>query len=142
MRKGIDIGRRLSRIGNKMRRIFDGAFADSEITGTQASIIHFLARETARREVFQRDVELEFDIRRSSVSSVIGGLEKKGFIRRESVAEDARLKKIVLTDRGRGVSSQVAELIEWIDGELTGGLDDDELVILDRLLAKVQNNLS
>ena len=42
-----------------------------------------------------------FDIRRSSVSTMISCVEKKGYIKRESIPTDKRINKIVLTEEGR-----------------------------------------
>ena len=38
-------------------------------------------------------------------------MEKKGFIRRESVAHDARLKKVTLTEKGIKSHRRIEELI-------------------------------
>ena len=50
-----------------------------------------------KRDVYQRDLENHFELRRSTVSSSLSVLEKKGLIKRLPVSHDARLKKLVLT---------------------------------------------
>lgn len=141
MPEQIDIGRQISRVSNKIRQRFDGAFADSGITGTQASILHFLARVSPRKDVYQRDIEAEFSIRRSSVTSVLNGLEQGGYIRRESVSEDARLKRIVLTEKALDMAAQVTSLTQEINGLLIKNMLPDELLYLDELLKKIGANL-
>ena len=69
-----------------------------ETTGGNAHIIMFLARNR-NREIYQHTIEQKFCITRSTASRVLALMEKKGLIARESVAHDARCKRIVLTDK-------------------------------------------
>ena len=71
-----------------------------ETTGGNAHIIMFLARNRDR-EIYQHTIEQKFCITRSTASRVLALMEKKGLIARESVAHDARCKRIVLTDKSR-----------------------------------------
>ena len=50
--------------------------------------------------VFQRDIEREFSITRSTVTNILQLMERKGYIERRSVPQDARLKQLVLTEEG------------------------------------------
>lgn len=52
-------------------------------------------------EIYQKDIEKYFGICRSGVTNIIQALEKKGLVYRASVASDARLKKVMLTEAGR-----------------------------------------
>ncbi|MCD8025604.1 MAG: MarR family transcriptional regulator [Clostridiales bacterium] len=44
-------------------------------------------------DIFQKDIEAEFAIARSTVTSILKLMEKKNYIRRISIESDARLKK-------------------------------------------------
>lgn len=95
---------------------------DAQITKMHMWILGFLYmhRET---DIFQKDVEAEFSITRSTVTNILQLMEKKGLIRRESVASDARLKKIVLTEKGESTHIQhiagMNEFEEYLDGLIT-----------------------
>ena len=52
------------------------------------------------KEVFQRDIQEQFSIRRSTVTGILQLMEKNGLITRSSVERDARLKKLELTPPG------------------------------------------
>lgn len=70
------------------------------ITGEQCRIISYIAHRTAHGEcVYQRDLEDDFGVKRSSVASILGNLEKSGYIARSVCEEDARIKRITLTER-------------------------------------------
>ena len=55
--------------------------------------------EGKEKDIFQKDLEKEFDLKRSSVSLLLNNMEKSDLIQRVPVAEDARLKKIILTEK-------------------------------------------
>ena len=55
--------------------------------------------ENPGRDVFQKDIEAECGMARSTVAGVVKLMERKGLIRRESVASDARLKKALQLTR-------------------------------------------
>ena len=62
-------------------------------------IIGFIQeREEKNIDTFQKDIEKEFSINRSTTSEMIKLMCKKGMIKRVAVSHDARLKKIVLTE--------------------------------------------
>ena len=72
-----------------------------ETTGMQGWIIGFLHRNEDR-DMFQRDVEAEFNIRRSTATGILQLMEKTASSA-GAVAYDARLKKLVLTPKALAV---------------------------------------
>lgn len=141
MSQNIDIAKEISVISNKIRHLLDASCAGIGITGTQASILHFIYKNGKNNDVFQRDIETEFNIRRSSVTSVLHGLEQNGFIRRESVKEDARLNKLVLTDKAIEISEHIKGIRNGINDTLLKQLENEDIAYLDSLLTKMGENL-
>ena len=89
-------------VSKNIRYFFDLAMAESGLTSIQTRILgHLRHVEEEGRCVFQREIEDIFRIKRSSVTSVLQTLEKKGLIIRESIPEDARVKKLVLTEEAK-----------------------------------------
>ena len=89
-------------VSKNIRYFFDLAMAESGLTSIQTRILgHLRHAEEEGRCVFQREIEDIFRIKRSSVTSVLQTLEKKGLIIRESIPEDARVKKLVLTEKAK-----------------------------------------
>ena len=80
--------------------------------------------------------------RRSTVSSQLDTLEKKGLIQRVPVSHDARLKKLVLTEEGLRISGQVLLVLEQMNDFMIQGLSQEETVVLTNLLRKIEQNLS
>jgi DNA-binding MarR family transcriptional regulator len=137
-----DCSRKILVIGNKVRRFLDASFARIGLTGPQGAILHFIYTQGKHRDIFQRDVEAEFDIRRSSVTSVLQGLEQSGFIRRENVEDDGRLKKLTLTDKAVKISKHIAELLDKTNKMLIKNLEKQDIDYFDTLLEKIDANIS
>ena len=89
-------------VSKNVRYFLDHAMSESGLTSIQSRILgHLRHAQDDGRNVFQREIEDVFRIKKSSVTSVLQTLEKKGLIVRESIPEDARVKKLVLTKEAR-----------------------------------------
>ena len=97
--------------------------------------------ENRDRDIFQKDFEEKFSIRRSTASNILKLMEKNGFITRESVESDARLKKIVLTEKAVRVHNSIAEDIEKREKKLTKGLTDEEIEAFFSIVQKLKTNI-
>ncbi len=83
-------------------RVIEKQMADLGMTSIQSRMIGYLYFQSRRqRKVFQGQLEEEFKIRKSSVTSVIQILEKKGLVRRTGVPGDG--------DRASGASGGTGE---------------------------------
>ncbi len=113
---------------------------DEGLTGIQAWALHYLFRN-ADRDVFQRDVEAEFRIRRSTATELLKAMERGGLIRRVPVDYDARLKKIVLTDYAQDIRKQVGEQIRRSEEKMTEGFSQEELDRFFSFVDRMRRNL-
>jgi len=135
------LGKMVRILSNLIQRKIENELNQSgiEITSSQARIISFVYRQSKLRNIYQKDIEEEFDIRRSTVTNTLQLLEKDGYIQRVSVNEDARLKKILLTDKGIEIYEIVRNCITKVEEELNSVYSKDELndlfFLLDKLYA-------
>lgn len=135
------LGKAIHMVGNQMKRLFDNAALEYGLTSIQSRMIRYLYLESEKRDVYQRDIEEEFNIRRSSVSSVLQLLEKKGYIERVSVKKDGRLKKIVLTGTGKLIQEKVHSLIQEGEQSLKDELTEEELNLFMDILSRLSKKL-
>ncbi len=139
----IIIGRELRTLNNAIRRRVDNSPIKHEIddvTGTNGWIIGFLS-DRRDQDVFQRDIEREFGITRSTASKVLMLMEKKGLVERVGVPHDARLKKIVLTPRSLELCDKMCRDREQTEAALTRGFTDAELAQLASYLERLRDNI-
>ena len=112
------------------------------LTDTQAIVLDYILEESKKRDVFAKDLETFFGIKASSVNSIVNYLEKAGFIRRESLPDDRRLKRLVLTARAREVEPWLLEVIYNSIMDVFAGFTEEELQNLKSLMEKMKVNLS
>ena len=88
----------LKQANNNMLRHLDQFAKQYDLTGNQMAIIDFITNH-ANHEVFQRDIEHEFEIQRSTTTVLLQRMEKKDLIERFTSLKDARQKAVALTDK-------------------------------------------
>lgn len=138
------VGLELRSLNNMIRRFFEFSSHKKEIetvTGNNGWIIGFLA-DNPDREIFQRDIEEHFTITRSTASKVLSLMEQKGLVRRMSVLQDARLKKIVLTDKAHDIRKIMLDDREKLENTLMKGFTEDEVELLVNYLTRMKENIS
>ena len=97
--------------------------------------------ENRDRDIFQKDFEEKFLTRRSTASNMLKLMEKDGYIKRVSVENDARLKKIVLTDNAIKTHTAICRDIAAREKRLRKGLTDEELEAFFRIVEKLKKNM-
>ena len=124
------------------RRINQFARANGveQATPMHGWIIEYLYRHRDT-PVFQRDIEREFSITRSTVTNILQLMERKGYIERQSVPQDARLKKLVLTEEGVRFHENTILSFKQTDDYVAGLLTEEENAELLRLLNKLRDAL-
>ena len=93
------------------------------------------------KEVFQKDMEADFHMAKSSVTAALQGLEKNGYIRREPVERDARLKKIVVTERGIQLHDSIKQSIEDMERKLAADLTPEQRQQLFAMWEQIKHRL-
>ena len=110
------------------------------ITGTHGWVIGYLYNNR-HRDIFQKDFEKEFDIRRSTASKILSLMESNDLIVRESVPYDARLKRIVLTEKAIEVQGVMEKAFGKMEEKIKEGISEEELAVFFRVLDKVNKNM-
>ena len=94
------------------------------------------------RDVYQKDLEATFHIRRSTASGILQIMVRDGLLVREPVEGDARLKRLVLTPIAQEQLSQMQQDLLRVENKATAALTKQELETLFTLLDKVRGSLA
>jgi DNA-binding MarR family transcriptional regulator len=124
-----NIGFNVRRLTNYIKRDMEKSSASGKIIlpkGVNGWAIHYFY-DNREKEIFQRDFEQRFSIRRSTASNILKTMEQNGFIQRVSVKNDARLKQIILTDKAIKIHEEIMKDIERREAVLRKGFSDDEI---------------
>ena len=138
-----DIGFQIRTLSHLVRRTVDQvAFAeqDDHPTDVQGWILGYLY-ENQGREIFQRDIQEHFSIRRSTVTGILQLMERNGLITRSSVERDARLKKLELTPRGVELHERVERSIRQVEDRLSQCLTPEEKATFLTICEKIRAHL-
>lgn len=140
----LKLGLDISRINHIISRKVDAAVInaiDDNLTVSQAYVIDFISNEGEDREIFQKDLEKEFDLKRSSISLMLNNMEKSDLIKRVPVADDARLKKIILTEKSIKLYENISTAIDSVENKLSENITLEEIKAFQRVLDKIRKNL-
>ena len=125
-------------VSNKLSRQLDNLLSTQGITHMQFAILSFITRYTKDgKDVFQKNLEVSFDIRPYSVSSILSLMEEKKLIKRVSVKNDARLRKIILTTEGTKKYNDVHAKVIMFENKIKSLFSEDEIKVFFNVLDKL-----
>lgn len=143
MRNGVGI--KIKKVQSLIRKTVHSSEpfkSNEELTNVIGWTIGFISRRDALGiETYQKDVESEFKISRSTATGLLQNMEKLGYLYREVSTEDSRLKRIVLTEKAIELNKKVINTFEQIENTLLIGFSEEEKTKLLEYLSRLENNL-
>lgn len=135
----------LRKVFCQIKRVFDSCTYISKMnkmTGTHGFIVGFLSKHSDK-DIFQRDLEKRFSVRRSTMSEILKLMEKNGLIERVPVDYDARLKKIILTEKAQEEQKLIEKEFAFYEQEFVKGISEEEMkaffCTLDKIMANAES---
>lgn len=115
---------------------------NEELTNVIGWTIGFVSRRNQEGiETYQKDVENEFKISRSTATGLLQNMEKLGYLYREVSQVDSRLKKIVLTEKSIDLHKKVILIFDKVENKLLNGFKEEEKEQLLSYLIRLERNL-
>ena len=110
--------------------------------GPQGQVVRFLDnREKNQDLVLIKDIEQELNITKSVASNLVKRMVQNDLVELEASPVDKRAKFVRLTDKSRSQMKQVKAFFERIDNQLMADIDEDELLIFEKVLGQLQENI-
>ena len=110
--------------------------------GPQGQVVRFLdGREENQDLVLIKDIEQELNITKSVASNLVKRMVQNDLVELEASPVDKRAKFVRLTDKSRSQMKQVKAFFERIDNQLMADIDEDELLIFEKVLNQLQENI-
>ncbi|NLV50213.1 MAG: MarR family transcriptional regulator [Clostridiales bacterium] len=143
MTEGKRLGVEVSKLANSIKRRVSKVTVEVEsefgLTAMQNWCLGLIYRRRGH-DIYQRDIEQAFNIRRSTATGILQLLEKNGFLYRVAVECDARLKKIVLTDKALAVCAKMRDILDECEQSFIRGLSEEELAVFYSVMEKIEDN--
>lgn len=135
-----DLGYRFKKIhdcfnsnGNKRARQF-------ELTKTQMDMLHYMFKNETK-EVTQRELEVQFSLKHSTVIGILGRMEKNGFVKISVCENDRRQRKVELLEKAYDVKVECKSHHDYMENRFKERFSQDELSNLIFLLDKAYDIL-
>jgi len=110
--------------------------------GPQGQVLRFLDHCEQKEElVLIKDIEQELNITKSVASNLVKRMVQNGLVELEASSSDKRAQFVRLTDKARSQMQQVKAFFERIDKQLIEDVDEDELLIFEKVLGQLQANI-
>ena len=135
----VKIGMEVRALSKYIGRYLNNIQSQYDITGPQGLILMYIYQTD--EDVYQRDIEKFFNIRRSTATGLITSLEEKEYIIKESVMSDARLKKLVLTKKAKNAVRLVDTQVVQLEEKMLQGINEEEIQTFRKIIAKMTKNL-
>ena len=134
-----DIGAKLKRIMNLTKREIDKSLGEDSITKSQGMVLRLLY--VSKTPIYQKDIEKELYIRRSTATNILNIMEQRELIKREQNKEDARKKRIIITEKGKKLEQENYCKIEQVENKIKSNLTEEEQNNLFMILDKIEKTL-
>ncbi len=131
----------ISVLSHKLRKRVNADVQNLGLTGIQSRVMHYILVKCTNGPVFQRDVEKDFGLSRSTATGILQLMEKNGLILRKSVSSDGRLKSLIPTEKAAHLDDRIGESLTQIEQRLTRGLSDTQLTLFLETAALMSANL-
>lgn len=140
MRKS-EIGKFIQIVSRQIKRNMDETLSCYNITGVQSMILEYIIQKSKKGDVFAKDIEGEFNMRKATVAGIIQLMESNGLILRKAKKEDTRRKKIILTKKALEIEKRIKQQVDLVEREITNQMTQTEKKMFLKLLKKASYNL-
>lgn len=139
--KGKNVGAKIQKLSHLMVQLKNRRMEHMGLTQQQANVINYLYNHPDR-DIYQKDIAAHLALKNSSVTSLIANLEKNGFLTKVPDPNDARHKKIVLTDRACREHLVCLDYVNAIEDRMMDGMSDEEKKTFNELLRRAISNIA
>ncbi|AAK80440.1 DNA-binding MarR family transcriptional regulator [Clostridium acetobutylicum] len=127
-------------IGMKLKTSADARLAELGLNSQQGRMIGYIY-ENQESGIIQKDLAQFFGRRGASITSMLQGLEKKGYIERRIPENNARQKNIYVLPKGAALVEEFNNIFLEVEESITKGLTKDEQKQLMSILIKVNRSM-
>ncbi|ASA20562.1 MarR family winged helix-turn-helix transcriptional regulator [Paenibacillus donghaensis] len=124
-------------IGMKIRSMANTRLSELDLNAQQGRMMGYIF-ENQDNGVIQKDLADHFNRKGATITSMLQGLEKKGYIKRVIPEDNERQKKIYLLKKGSDLVEEFNEIFMEVEKSITRGLNEKETETFMKLLIKVK----
>lgn len=138
----MEVGKAVNSLSHRLRRRSQAVQRSLGISEAQGRILNYILVESTLRDVYQRDIEKEFELRSATVTITLNALAEQGLIARIPDPKDGRRKRLVFTEKAAGIRAALQEEILGTESRMLTGITEEErkafLSIAERMLKNLE----
>ena len=123
------------RVHGRLRKLFE----PHGVHRGQGRLLHVLSEGDGAT---QSELAERMRIQPPSLTRMVKCMQQNGLVERRRDADDDRVVRVTLTDRGRELSREARRVLRNIEKELTAGFSERELAQISKLLTRMRDNLA
>ncbi|MBE9914421.1 MarR family transcriptional regulator [Paenibacillus donghaensis] len=127
-------------IGLKLKKRADESIKELGLNAQQGKIIDYIY-QNQDKNIIQKDLADRFHVRGASITSMLQGLEKRGFIERKIPASNERQKNIYVLPKAVELIEDFNASFQSVEDEIVQALTAEEKRTLKEMLIKINERL-
>ncbi|QOS79194.1 MarR family transcriptional regulator [Paenibacillus sp. JNUCC31] len=127
-------------IGLKLKKRADESIKELGLNAQQGKVIDYIY-QNQDNHIIQKDLADRFHLRGASITSMLQGLEQKGFIERKIPTDNERQKNIYVLPKAIELIEDFQESFQKVEEEIVQVLTDEEKQVLKKLLIKINERI-
>ncbi|VBB05956.1 Hypothetical protein LUCI_1167 [Lucifera butyrica] len=131
------IGKWITVLYRLRHSFYDRCFAEYGFGGSQ---FLFLLALSHREGATQDEISKHLNVDKATTARALAGLEKLGYVRRETSPDDLRAYKVFLTEQGRSLEPKIQIILRQWAGLIMEGFTPDEQKSAYDLLERMAQN--
>lgn len=128
-------------IGLKLKKRADESIKEQGLNAQQGKVIDYIY-QNQNNHIIQKNLADRFQLRGASITTMLQGLEQKGFIERKIPANNERQKNIYVLPKAIELIEEFQDSFRKVEEEIIQILTEEEKQILKDILIKINERLS
>lgn len=128
-------------IGLKLKKRADESIKEQGLNAQQGKVIDYIY-QNQNNHIIQKNLADRFQLRGASITTMLQGLEQKGFIERKIPANNERQKNIYVLPKAIELIEEFQDSFRKVEEEIVQILTEEEKQILKEILIKINEQLS
>jgi MarR family transcriptional regulator, organic hydroperoxide resistance regulator len=133
------LGPLIKRAYRNMTNLHDQKLLEYNLTTSQVGVLSLLWEKNGQT---QKELAEKIGIRAASLTGIVDGMEKRGWLIRKIDSNDARIKRLFLTQEGFELEEICLKVVLEMEELLKSGFTEDELLILRKWLKRLYHNVN
>ena len=125
-------------VAHKIIQSSQDKYKEVALNKSQAGILFALYRA---KSMSQKDLAHQLNVTPPSITSAIQKMEKAGYLTRETDANDQRVMRLSLTEKGESCIEGVKKVASEMEELILYGMSAEEKMLFRRLMLQIYENL-